>query len=286
MRSRRSCQATSGDHPRACGEHMIWRSTPRAGTGSSPRLRGTPGFGASTVISAGIIPALAGNTSSTTGRSSRSGDHPRACGEHCALSAMRPGAAGSSPRLRGTLVDASPAVRPGGIIPALAGNTASPGNASIVPGNHPRACGEHSQALAEGGHGAGSSPRLRGTLILNSRTSTFRRIIPALAGNTPCLTTLGSSPEDHPRACGEHLARLVSVVADWGSSPRLRGTRGESPFAVCSLGIIPALAGNTVPLRAPPLGEGDHPRACGEHSPITMVRSRKWGSSPRLRGTP
>ena len=52
----------------------------------------------------GITPALAGTTNSTTATSSRSRDHPRACGYNTPLSENAESATGSPPRLRVQLV--------------------------------------------------------------------------------------------------------------------------------------------------------------------------------------
>ena len=59
-------------------------------------------------------------------------------------------------------------------------------------------------------------------------------------------------------------------------------TRGVSQFAH---GIIPAHAGNTSPRRWPTSRNGDHPRACGEHTRRQPLCGRIPGSSPRMRGT-
>ena len=56
--------------------------------GSSPRMRGAlhPGHGG--WQGAGIIPAYAGSTATSTCVSVRMGDHPRVCGEHIDPSAV------------------------------------------------------------------------------------------------------------------------------------------------------------------------------------------------------
>ena len=97
--------------------------------------------------------------------------------------------------------------------------------------------------------------------------------------------TRASTSRDHPRACGEHVERRSTVVCDVGSSPRLRGTRTNRVCAGCWLGIIPALAGNTLPSQPPVRLNRDHPRACGEHMPRACGMRLCAGSSPRLRGT-
>ena len=114
------------DHPRACGEHAASISCVCDALGSSPRLRGTQRPETIDVGSAGIIPALAGNTWWKACFPASTGDHPRACGEHYFGIWLSFFHLGSSPRLRGTRVAFMLFNRVFGIIPALAGNTASP----------------------------------------------------------------------------------------------------------------------------------------------------------------
>ena len=159
-----SCMSWSGDHPRACGEHFSTVSPMSLTCGSSPRLRGThprlQGHGRHP----GIIPALAGNTSSRRSVTSWPG--------------------GSSPRLRGTPGHTLVGAGEQGIIPALAGNTRQSLQYATDCGDHPRACGEHFTFNATIQPLPGSSPRLRGTPhrvgVWHERVG----IIPALAGNT------------------------------------------------------------------------------------------------------
>ena len=94
--------ATSGDHPRACGEHVVEEVAQWLDEGSSPRLRGTRHVRGYEQHIHGIIPALAGNTGTVLWRMGSDRDHPRACGEHCSLSISASASTGSSPRLRGT----------------------------------------------------------------------------------------------------------------------------------------------------------------------------------------
>ena len=72
----------NGDHPRMRGEHFYAKRNERRRAGSSPHARGTPVAWYAPGLSAGIIPACAGNTRSTrrTGMAQR--DHPRMRGEH------------------------------------------------------------------------------------------------------------------------------------------------------------------------------------------------------------
>ena len=113
------------DHPRACGEHLGLTSWMPAGSGSSPRMRGTQHYINAGLSPTGIIPAHAGNTETAARWRSGRRDHPRACGEHVfGLGAILV-LWGSSPRMRGTLRVSSLSLSFPGIIPAHAGNTYS-----------------------------------------------------------------------------------------------------------------------------------------------------------------
>ena len=70
------------DHPRVCGEHVYYDCEWFVGSGSSPRMRGTPTVCSDGLRGMGIIPAYAGNTSIKVVTQTVTGDHPRVCGEH------------------------------------------------------------------------------------------------------------------------------------------------------------------------------------------------------------
>ena len=91
------------DHPRVCGEHSCNGSRLLSILGSSPRMRGTRELTVSVGVDAGIIPAYAGNTTSSFTNTLLDGDHPRVCGEHHACHPNAVPDRGSSPRMRGTL---------------------------------------------------------------------------------------------------------------------------------------------------------------------------------------
>ena len=46
----------------------------------------------------------------------------------------------------------------------------------------------------------------------------------------------------------------------------MRGALADQDETLTELGIIPAYAGSTVGLLIGYIGQGDHPRICGEHS--------------------
>ena len=175
-----------------------------AGSGSSPRLRGTLTRDALDTAIVRFIPAPAGNTARCRRWSGMPSVHPRACGEHlrCPVGRVRPD--GSSPRLRGTRCRLR--TNPGfsRFIPAPAGNTWPKYGPPSPHSVHPRACGEHRADHSHSVQPNGSSPRLRGTHALEPGDSVALRFIPAPAGNTESLRGWLSWHTVHPRACGEH----------------------------------------------------------------------------------
>ena len=213
-----------------------------------------------------FIPACAGN-SDGWGRPSRAWPvHPRVCGE-LALRAQAAGQTrGSSPRVRGTLIELQHALVSQRFIPACAGNSLdrvvqtqpdlwfipacarnspAPRRARRPRTVHPRVCGELSLFPVAVRTSTGSSPRVRGTPLGSEPPRRGRRFIPACAGNSIVGCALTNTPA--------------------GSSPRVRGTRriGWCSSALCR--FIPACAGNSE-------------RACGQLHDV-------GGSSPRVRGT-
>ena len=170
-------------------------------------------------------------------------------------------------------------------IPAPAGNTRSTPPKSRSRAVHPRACGEHTAEKASKIGWRGSSPRLRGTRRLEGLNIRGMRFIPAPAGNTPSRSIRAKERTVHPRACGEHWLTGSRPRSLCGSSPRLRGTRMTAQPIDFKTRFIPAPAGNTPNNGIPTLLSPVHPRACGEHRPLSSRRDRPGGSSPRLRGT-
>ena len=155
-------------------------------------------------------------------------DHPRACGELPAWHRSIRADGGSSPRMRGTRGRRRLGLRFRRIIPAHAGNSARRIAAPPGTADHPRACGELSSRPASSRVSAGSSPRMRGTQPLTAGSPGLVRIIPAHAGNSRAVPAHAGGAADHPRACGE-LPAVRSVLSDqFGSSPRMRGTRPDS----------------------------------------------------------
>ena len=131
----------------------------------------------------------------------------------------------------------------------------------------------------------GSSPRMRGTHEHNNRLHEHFRFIPAYAGNARSRPDNPIRRSVHPRVCGERDTELSGTAAINGSSPRMRGTHGNSNGIVGWPRFIPAYAGNAVRPMANCGAVPVHPRVCGERFAMNSRASSFCGSSPRMRGT-
>ena len=273
------------DHPRGCGAHAV--SSKRAATspGSSPRVRGSR-FGAlDTKGYIGIIPAGAGLTVIGFLHGITARDHPRGCGAHHHPLVAELRQQGSSPRVRGSLPADAKAVGDAGIIPAGAGLTATGTTRRMPAWDHPRGCGAHTTRRTGRSTWSGSSPRVRGSLLMVDGHTQNGGIIPAGAGLTTVFIVKTPFYRDHPRGCGAHVTVLCLIFTTVGSSPRVRGSPIEGDAGSQNDGIIPAGAGLTFRIHRKDSASRDHPRGCGAHSRHVRMLSCTSGSSPRVRGS-
>ena len=110
-------------HPRVCGENGVGGEARGGGGGSSLRVRGKRWWCPRTTPTPRLIPACAGKT--RCGHSPRRPGraHPRVCGENCRGGSRTARSLGSSPRVRGKLIDGISGLVDSGLIPACAGKT-------------------------------------------------------------------------------------------------------------------------------------------------------------------
>ena len=152
------------------------------------------------------------------------------------------------------------------IIPAHAGLTERQRRRCRPHRDHPRACGAHECQARPCTVLRGSSPRMRGSLMMYLLTPVGTGIIPAHAGLTRRYSTTSRRARDHPRACGAHRREHRVIYRHLGSSPRMRGSLDCLRVRVALLGIIPAHAGLTYTARRPTDGiMGSSPRMRGSH---------------------
>ena len=159
-------RSSHADHPRACGANGQQFLTNLGTFGSSPRMRGKPRLERDDSRTRRIIPAHAGQTSRTPTPTPTVSDHPRACGANAAAGRIRTLRRGSSPRMRGKQGGRRKLEREIRIIPAHAGQTT--GTTRFREGfpDHPRACGANHVPQQDARQPRGSSPRMRGKLVI------------------------------------------------------------------------------------------------------------------------
>ena len=192
-----------------CGEHLRLGFVLPHRPGSSPHVRGARGVMVLTLGTEGIIPACAGSTGRWRDEKRNVRDHPRMCGEHRIVPAIRISPTGSSPHVRGARggKEESPWLQ--GIIPACAGSTFNSTPLLLPQWDHPRMCGEHCTSRGVIRGSLGSSPHVRGARVAAECGQRPSGIIPACAGSTlafpECHVTVG----DHPRMCGEHTSKIA-----------------------------------------------------------------------------
>ena len=171
-----------------------------------------------------------------------------------------------------------------GIIPACAGSTLRGVHIFRCSGDHPRMCGEHDGVQAILTTDKGSSPHVRGALILTVLPLLKHGIIPACAGSTPLPARRPKRHRDHPRMCGEHVVHAAQHLPKRGSSPHVRGAHHRHRRQNKTTGIIPACAGSTFDWPWLMDWTRDHPRRCGEHHTDSRHMTLPEGSSPHVRG--
>ena len=129
-------------HPRMRGERVRWAAAPSSISGSSPHVRGMPACRFNNIDPDRFIPACAGNALDGISRKAVNTVHPRMRGEHRTYSFTTRVTTGSSPHVRGTLLQDRERLPPERFIPACAGNAPGrPGNAPLSA-VHPRMRGE------------------------------------------------------------------------------------------------------------------------------------------------
>ena len=275
---------SGADHPRSCGANCVAPIGGGGEAGSSPLVRGQPGFVPPGRVLGRIIPARAGPTERLPLQVRQDADHPRSCGANDGNSNVEFGSCGSSPLVRGQLVVLVGLPGVGRIIPARAGPTGPNRRPEHRNQDHPRSCGANRASSSPRVQIRGSSPLVRGQRRYSELPHIRWRIIPARAGPTPLPSSACLCGADHPRSCGANNACMNGPAFSSGSSPLVRGQlRHASPLHVRAR-IIPARAGPTWRTAKSGSSTTDHPRSCGANQQVLSLGAQIAGSSPLVRG--
>ena len=130
---------------------------------------------------------------------------------------------------------------------------------------HPRWRGEHLPRAWVSALSYGSSPLARGARVQTGHRAVCPGLIPAGAGSTRWPFPRAASQPAHPRWRGEHLLIGTAASTIYGSSPLARGAPADFSQTSNNLGLIPAGAGSTYPVRPAGQRTQAHPRWRGEH---------------------
>ena len=194
----------------------------------------------------GLIPACAGKTTPPPPQDRERPAHPRVCGENKCVTTAASLKVGSSPRVRGKLLNGHLMAAFVGLIPACAGKTRLLRHPARRRPAHPRVCGENSSLPVCQFLLPGSSPRVRGKHAVAAEAEGLVGLIPACAGKTASESAANPRTTAHPRVCGENSGPEFRCSRRTGSSPRVRGKRAPDGRPVSLRGLIPACAGKTL----------------------------------------
>src|SRR5690606_37136361 len=195
--------------PRVCGERRYRAPVALADLGSSPRVRGEVLYLVLHFLSLRFIPACAGRGECLKRPGPATAVHPRVCGERSSGSRRNWRSIGSSPRVRGEAGSVGLPPDPIRFIPACAGRGDGGGGGGGDGTVHPRVCGERCESVGPNTAPNGSSPRVRGEVLVALDSGGSCRFIPACAGRGRFYLIPQSRPSVHPRVCGERSSRRI-----------------------------------------------------------------------------
>ena len=130
----------------------------------------------------------------------------------------------------------------------------------------------------------GSPPPMRGKVVSERRRKVSSGITPAYAGKSYFHGSSQRKNQDHPRLCGEKIQKKVKILQFLGSPPPMRGKAAGRKTSESANGITPAYAGKRCSVYLLYVFVRDHPRLCGEKHSTFVIRSRRLGSPPPMRG--
>ena len=169
-------------YPRVCGGTSLPRSTSAPPAGLSPRVRGNQHICLRCRYLLRSIPACAGEPCGCKSLPGSQTVYPRVCGGTGLGAGGKPEPGGLSPRVRGNLAGRLPGCRPGGSIPACAGEPALPLQFGQQDKVYPRVCGGTATTPVIEIEWVGLSPRVRGNRVIGSLGDQPQGSIPACAG--------------------------------------------------------------------------------------------------------
>ncbi len=212
--------------------------------------------------------------------------YPRGRGGTRAAASRRPGLRGLSPRARGNRHREGDAYRPGGPIPAGAGEPDSSRPPIWRTMAYPRGRGGTEAHLPRVRHVGGLSPRARGNPKGERAAAPRPRPIPAGAGEPREGAPSCRYRRAYPRGRGGTYPMTDFGLGERGLSPRARGNQRHCLPKLKTGGPIPAGAGEPCRAARPCGPAGAYPRGRGGTRFPAPRPPRVDGLSPRARGNP
>ena len=147
-------------------------------------MRGKGSGGNGPLFDGGITPACAGKRFDQRRQFVESEDHPRMCGEKLRMCRRTVARLGSPPHVRGKVVDMFQIINAMRITPACAGKRVEFYAERHKDQDHPRMCGEKTDAQYQLPIMQGSPPHVRGKVGLRLIAAQDDGITPACAGKS------------------------------------------------------------------------------------------------------
>ena len=278
--------SSSTVYPRVGGGATHASATRVPNSGLSPRGRGSRRVLVLRLADVGSIPAWAGEPEPGDRVLGPRRVYPRVGGGAWSMLFVMISPAGLSPRGRGSQVGRVRDARPGGSIPAWAGEPIVNGITGLPTGVYPRVGGGAGQDWWSEADQRGLSPRGRGSHSVTRTNAPSSGSIPAWAGE-PHEGQAGVGKRTvYPRVGGGACERLGVEALVMGLSPRGRGSRGYRPSTPPPPGSIPAWAGEPFQAARPGSASRVYPRVGGGALRVARPEVRDGGLSPRGRGSP
>ena len=274
-----------GVYSRICGGTCSYPSSLRRYWVLSPRVRRNRRLRAPGHSVGWSSPACAGEPYCRGVASSQGRVYPRGCGGTYATFVEQRWYPGLSPRVRGNRGCATSSSRCIGSIPACAGEPVIRSTSEPPRWVYPRVCGGTDAPPLQQQAGPGLSPRVRGNRMGVGRTQTWRRSIPACAGEPLCSPATPSRIRVYPRVCGGTAAASTSA-RNWGVYPRVCGGTADDPDRVYAYqGLSRVCGGTCLSGRNCPGVGGLSPRVRGNQvEGGSDDADTVAGLSPRVRG--
>ena len=224
-----------GNRRQVDGQHMS--------AGSIPACAGEPAGVRAAVQALRVYPRVCGGTFSKNSATGAMPVYPRVCGGTGYGPGVDRYGKGLSPRVRGNPLRPHRPQHGRRSIPACAGEPRR-GFGRCVPARvYPRVCGGTERIERHPPITDGLSPRVRGNPCNSSAKFPFIGSIPACAGEPTCYDGTDAIGGVYPRVCGGTLQRGRQWSRVSGLSPRVRGNLHCSPPNEVGQGSIPACAG-------------------------------------------